>query len=103
MKNQLQAKIEEKTNELQELKEINKFTRILVQQLDDIERKLETMADGAESVAYVLSNWKNVTNAISLASLGLAQHAKRVNENDEPMPELLVRVDWDQVSDKEDT
>ncbi|OBA24358.1 DASH complex, subunit Dad2 [Metschnikowia bicuspidata var. bicuspidata NRRL YB-4993] len=103
MKNTLQQKIDEKARQLQELKEINRFTNILAQQLDEIEKKLEVMTDGSESVAYILSNWKNVASAISLASLGIANHASRVNDNNEPMPELLVRLNWSEDSDDIDT
>ncbi|KAM9902172.1 hypothetical protein OXX79_004090 [Metschnikowia pulcherrima] len=102
MKKSLQLQIEEKARELEELRDIQKFTNTLAGQLEQIEEKLEVMTDGAESVAYILSNWKNVVSAVSLASLGLANHAKRTTQGTEAMPETLVRVKLQQDTSKED-
>ncbi|KAM9930304.1 hypothetical protein OXX59_000597 [Metschnikowia pulcherrima] len=103
MKKSLQLQIEEKARELEELRDIQKFTNTLAGQLEQIEEKLEVMTDGAESVAYILSNWKNVVSAVSLASLGLANHAKRTAQGTEAMPETLVRVKLQQDTGKEDS
>lgn len=92
MKNSVQQKIEEKQRELEELTKIESSTHLLAQQLEEIGQKLDVMNDGAESIALVLSNWKNVVNAVSLASLGLAKHAKNVSEKTVPLPETLVRI-----------
>lgn len=95
MSNSLQSKIEEKREELENLQELKKFTGILVTQLELIEQKFETMADGAESVALVLSNWKSVMNSVSLASLGLLKYSSKDFKDSVPLPECLVRIKLD--------
>lgn len=102
MANSLQTRIEEKREELENLQELKKFTGILVTQLEQIEEKFETMADGAESVALVLSNWKSVMNSVSLASLGLLKYSSKDYKEKVPLPECLVRIklDKDDETDK---
>lgn len=91
----LQEKINAKREELHDLQELKNFTGILVSQLEQIEGKLDTMADGAESVALILSNWQNVVNSVSLASLGLLKYSSKDYEQDTPLPETLVRIALD--------
>lgn len=95
MTNSLQSRIEDKREELENLQELKKFTGILVSQLEQIEEKFETMADGAESVALVLSNWKSVMNSVSLASLGLLKYSSKDFKESVPLPECLVRIKLD--------
>ncbi|SGZ58919.1 CIC11C00000002320 [Sungouiella intermedia] len=96
----LQEKITAKREELHELRQLKKFTGLLAVQLEQIEAKLDTMADGAESVALILSNWQNVMNSVSLASLGLLKHANKDYDETPPLPECLVRISLDK--DKEE-
>ena len=91
----LQSKIEQKREELENLQELKKFTEILVKQLEQIEEKFATMADGAESVSLVLSNWKSVMNSVSLASLGLLKYSSKDFKDSVPLPECLVRIKLD--------
>lgn len=91
----IQQKIAEKKAELENLNEIKKFTSILTNQLDDLENKLDYMAEGTESVALVLSNWQNVVKSVSLASLGLLKYSEKDYETGTPLPECLVRIKLD--------
>lgn len=91
----LQEKITAKRQELLDLQELRKFTAVLASQLEQIEGKLDTMVDGAESVALILSNWQNVVNSVSLASLGLMKYTAKDYEENTPLPECLVRIGLD--------
>ncbi|CAG86011.2 DEHA2C06138p [Debaryomyces hansenii CBS767] len=91
----IQQKIAEKKAELENLNEIKKFTSILTNQLDELENKLDYMAEGTESVALVLSNWQNVVKSVSLASLGLLKYSEKDYETGAPLPECLVRIKLD--------
>lgn len=92
MKTHLQIKIQQKEDELKDLKEIRAYTGILAEQLSQIEDKLDEMAGGVESVALVLSSWQNIMKSISLASLGLLKYSKGDYEKGCPLPEPLVRL-----------
>lgn len=96
----LHEKITAKRQELHDLQELKKFTGILASQLEQIEGKLDLMADGAESVALILSNWQNVVNSVLLASLGLLKYSQKDYEENTPLPECLVRIGLDK--DKEE-
>mmetsp|Transcript_4186 Transcript_4186/g.4118 ORF Transcript_4186/g.4118 Transcript_4186/m.4118 type:complete len:150 (+) Transcript_4186:3385-3834(+) len=105
----IQQKIAEKKAELENLNEIKKFTSILTNQLDELENKLDYMAEGTESVALVLSNWQNVVKSVSLASLGLLKYSEKDYETGAPLPECLVRIKLDKddnmsesIQDKEE-
>lgn len=91
----LQEKINAKREELHDLQELRKFTGLLAARLEQIETKLDTMADGAESVALILSNWQDVVNSVSLASLGLLKYSAKDYEEKTPLPEGLVRIGLD--------
>lgn len=91
----IQQKIAEKKAELENLNEIKKFTSILTNQLDELENKLDYMAEGTESVALVLSNWQNVVKSVSLASLGLLKYSEKDYDTGAPLPECLVRIKLD--------
>lgn len=88
----IQQKVIEKRAELDYLRDIRKTTSTLTGQLHELEGKLDTMADGAESAALVLSNWQNVVKSVSLASLGLMNYSKKDYEELQPLPECLVRI-----------
>lgn len=95
MSTHIQQKISEKRAELDHLNEIRRFTAILTGQLDTLESKLNDMAEGTEAVALVLSNWQNVVNLVSLASLALLKYSQGDYETGTPLPEYLVRIPLD--------
>lgn len=97
----LQLIVEEKRAELQNLNEIKRFTEILTDQLELLEEKLDTMADGAEAAALVFSNWQNVIKSVSLASLGLMKYSQKDYEELKPLPECLVRIKLDKDETEE--
>lgn len=92
MKQLLQDKIQRKEDELKDLQEIKTYTGVLAEQLEQIEKKLDEMAGGAESIALVLSSWQNIMNSVSLASLGLLNYSKKDYDTKCPLPEPLVRI-----------
>ncbi|WPK25753.1 hypothetical protein PUMCH_003080 [Australozyma saopauloensis] len=92
MKTSLQTKIKQKEEELKDLQEIRSYTGVLTEQLEQIEKKLDELAGGAESVALVLSSWQNIMSSVSLASLGVLNYAKKDYELGCPLPEPLVRI-----------
>lgn len=92
MSSSIQQKIAEKRAELESLNEIKHFTSTLTRQLEQLEQKLADMADGTEAVALVLSNWQNVVNSVSLASLGLLKYSLNDYDLGAPLPEYLVRI-----------
>lgn len=104
-------KIAEKRENLEKLREFKQLTSDLVNQLESIGNKLETMNEGTTSVALILSNWKSVIQSISLASMALINqqnnHDDDNNNNnstkqgeDEKFPEPLVRIKLDQLNQK---
>ncbi|CCE83882.1 Piso0_004478 [Millerozyma farinosa CBS 7064] len=97
----IQQKITEKRAELENLNEIKRFTAVLTNQLDQLQDKLNLMADGTESVALVLSNWQNVIKSVSLASLGLLKYTEKDYEEGVPLPEGLVRIKLDKDQEEE--
>lgn len=99
MKTLLQDKIQRKEDELKDLQEIKAYTGVLADQLDQIEKKLDEMAGGAESVALVLSSWQNIMNSVSLASLGLLNYSKKDYNTKCPFPEPLVRINLHKDND----
>lgn len=101
MKGSVQKTIDSKKEELAQFKLLNKYTYDLVLQLEEIEEKLEVMGDGAESVALILSNWQNVINSISLASLGLLKYNERKDGEENPLPETLIRIKLNQEQSKD--
>ncbi|KAI9819426.1 MAG: hypothetical protein M1832_003989 [Thelocarpon impressellum] len=98
----LVARINEKKAELDNLKQLRDLSAGLAGQMQMLEDKLATLADGTEAVAAVLSNWHNVLRAIHLASMKLPkpEEADGQNQPDEeakgssevPLPQALVRI-----------
>jgi DASH complex subunit DAD2 len=99
LKSIYQQKIAEKRQDLERLQEFKELTEQLATQLDQIGDKLDTMKDGAASVALILANWQNVIKSISLASLGLVNSQSSSNS----LPEPLVRVRLDKDDESEET
>ncbi|KAF8544068.1 DASH complex subunit Dad2-domain-containing protein [Trichophaea hybrida] len=107
----LVARIEEKKQELESLIALRDLSGNLASQMEQLEEKLSTLADGTEAVAAVLSNWQTVLRAISMASTAIPKPKKPAEDdpftesvpkdendgfpkNDEglPMPQTLVRI-----------
>ncbi|ATY62442.1 DASH complex subunit DAD2, putative [Cordyceps militaris CM01] len=94
----LSARIEEKRAELEHLKELKELSGAVASQMEALEQKLSTLADGTDAIAAVIGNWHNVLGAINMASTKLAKQApSTATENDEaeqggPLPETLVRI-----------
>lgn len=100
MKGSIQTAIDEKKKELLQLKVLNKYTYDLVLQLEEILEKLLNMGEGVESVALILSNWQNVINSISLASMGVLKYSAKDYKEQQPLPETLVRIKLDKDSEE---
>lgn len=64
----LQARINEKKVELENLRQLRDLSAGLAGQMQQLEEKLSTLSNGTEAVAAVLSNWNNVLRAIHMAS-----------------------------------
>lgn len=65
---QLQARINEKKVELENLKQLRDLSAGLAGQMQQLEEKLGTLSSGTETVAAVLGNWNSVLRAIHMAS-----------------------------------
>lgn len=65
---QLQQKIQEKRQELQDLRTLRELSGTLAKQMEDLAQKLETLTDGTAAVATVMANWGSVLRAVRLAS-----------------------------------
>lgn len=109
----LLARIAEKKAELANLKDLQALSGGLADQMQMLADKLQTLSDGTEAVAAVLSNWHNVLRAIHMASSELpfylllsspfssrsdwpAKLPKPKEEEDAdtgpPLPQTLVRI-----------
>ncbi|KAI9681836.1 MAG: hypothetical protein M1829_000581 [Trizodia sp. TS-e1964] len=80
------TRINEKRNELENLKALQGFSRDLANNLDRLAEKLNTLADGTEAVAEVMANWDSVLRAIYMASAVLSK------PKSDALPQTLVRV-----------
>ncbi|KAI9867187.1 MAG: hypothetical protein M1813_009465 [Trichoglossum hirsutum] len=101
----LVARINEKKIELENLKQLRDLSAGLAGQMQMLEEKLATLADGTEAVAAVLSNWHNVLRAINMASSKLPkpqdpedEHEEAKKEPEVPLPQTLVRIPTQQQS-----
>jgi DASH complex subunit DAD2 len=94
----LQARINEKRAELENLRQLRDLSGNLAAQMQALEEKLGTLSDGTEAVAAVLSNWHNVLRAINMASQKIPKPPGEDNgaeeeSNSEPaLPQTLVRI-----------
>lgn len=68
----LQARVAEKRAELASLKELQALSATVADQMQMLEGKLATLADGTEAVAAVLANWHSILRAIHMASCRMA-------------------------------
>lgn len=96
--NALQQRITQKRAELENLKQLRDLSGSLATQMAELEKKLATLRDGAESVACVLQNWEGVLSAISMAStkaVSALPNGRDSEGNSASGPELpvtLVRI-----------
>lgn len=95
--NALQQRIIQKRAELENLKQLRDLSGNLATQMAELEKKLSTLRDGAESVACVLQNWEGVLSAISMASTRAASTLPSVGKSGAPnagpeLPVTLVRI-----------
>ncbi|KAL6703227.1 DASH complex subunit dad2 [Coniothyrium glycines] len=94
----LLARIAEKKAELANLKDLQALSGGLADQMQLLADKLQTLSDGTEAVAAVLSNWHNVLRAINMASTKLPKPKDEEDIGDEqvgdvpPLPQTLVRI-----------
>lgn len=91
------ARIAEKRAELANLKDLQALSGGLADQMQMLANKLQTLSDGTEAVAAVLSNWHNVLRAINMASTHLAKpkdedDSEKKTEDNSPLPQTLVRI-----------
>ncbi|KAI8934082.1 hypothetical protein NX059_008845 [Plenodomus lindquistii] len=93
------ARIAEKKAELANLKDLQALSGGLADQMQMLADKLQTLSDGTEAVAAVLSNWHNVLRAINMASTKLPrpkeeeeEEANQKTEDAPPLPQTLVRI-----------
>ncbi|ONH69641.1 DASH complex subunit DAD2 [Cyberlindnera fabianii] len=95
----LQQRINEKKRELEQLSQVKQLADTLCSQLEQLETKLDTLADGTEGMN------EHTTTPISIPytnyvikqqhlSLSLSTYAQTDYENTEepPLPETLVRL-----------
>lgn len=61
-------RLTEKQRELENLLQLQQMSASLVQELEDLEGKLQKLAGGTQAVALVLQNWGNIIRALTLAS-----------------------------------
>lgn len=91
------ARIAEKRAELANLKDLQALSGGLADQMQMLADKLQTLSDGTEAVAAVLSNWHNVLRAIHMASAKLPKpkdedDQDKKPEDSPPLPQTLVRI-----------
>ncbi|KIW87025.1 uncharacterized protein Z519_12322 [Cladophialophora bantiana CBS 173.52] len=65
----LQARIASKRAELENLRQLCDLSAHLTSQLEQLEKKLGSLRDGAQAVALVLANWENVLQVIGMAAM----------------------------------
>lgn len=101
----LQQRITQKKAELENLKQLRDLSGNLATQMGELEKKLSTLRDGAESVACVLQNWEGVLSVISMASTKAADTLAPSKDAEEPqtpeLPTTLVRIPVESKEDDE--
>jgi DASH complex subunit DAD2 len=102
----LQARIDKKTRELQDAKQLQQLSGTLVSQLEDLTAKLDTLANGTAKVALILANWSQVLRAVGLAQGALPVGEEEEEEEEETITEMklpvpLVRIQVEEGPDEE--
>ncbi|RCI16126.1 hypothetical protein L249_3260, partial [Ophiocordyceps polyrhachis-furcata BCC 54312] len=88
----LAARIEEKRAELEHLKELRELSSAMATQMEALEQRLSTLSDGAQAISAVMDNWHSVLRAINMASTKVAQPATSQEQDQEHLPQTLVRI-----------
>ncbi|KAI7304178.1 hypothetical protein KC315_g15297 [Hortaea werneckii] len=94
----LQARINEKKVELENLRQLRDLSGGLAGQMQQLEEKLSTLSSGTEAVAAVMGNWNNVLRAVYMASAKLPKPAENdetaaaATAEEEQLPQTLVRI-----------
>ena len=65
---QQQARIEEKKEELENLLLIKEYSAKLLFQINELDKKMDQLCEGTETVANVLASWETVFKAIKLSN-----------------------------------
>jgi DASH complex subunit DAD2 len=95
----LQQRITQKRAELENLRQLRDLSGELATHMAELEKKLSTLRDGAESVACVLQNWEGVLSVIHMASSQAATSLAPKDQSEESqrpeLPVTLVRIPVD--------
>lgn len=83
----LQNRVNQKRQELENLKQLRDLSGQLATQMTALEEKLATLRDGSEGVAEVLKNWSHVLGVLQMVG---GQIPKVVGEGE--LPGTLVRI-----------
>ncbi|OAA67247.1 dash complex subunit [Niveomyces insectorum RCEF 264] len=88
----LQARVSEKREELENLKQLRDLSAAVAAQMEALEQKLSTLSDGTEAIATVMANWHNVLRAINMASTKLPRVPTDTEDPSVALPQMLVRI-----------
>ncbi|EPE03192.1 dash complex subunit dad2 [Ophiostoma piceae UAMH 11346] len=88
----LQARVNEKRDELENLKQLRDLSAAVASQMETLESKLATLSDGTEAIATVMANWHNVLRAINMASTKLPRVPTEAEDGSVALPQMLVRI-----------
>ncbi|KAL1912829.1 DASH complex subunit dad2 [Sporothrix stenoceras] len=88
----LQARVNEKREELENLKQLRDLSAAVASQMEALEEKLSTLSGGTEAIATVMANWHNVLRAINMASTKLPRAATETEDSSVALPQMLVRI-----------
>ncbi|EFW98799.1 dash complex subunit [Grosmannia clavigera kw1407] len=86
----LQTRVNEKKEELENLKQLRDLSAAVASQMEALENKLSTLSDGTEAIAVVMANWNNVLRAINMATTKLPRATE--SEDTIALPQMLVRI-----------
>lgn len=95
------GELERKRQELEQLEQLQEYSRAMVEQLGRLADKLESMGDGAEAVGDVLANWREVVRGVELGAVARTRYAEGDYESGSAVPETLVRVAVDEPGEEE--
>ncbi|CAK7203356.1 DASH complex subunit dad2 [Sporothrix eucalyptigena] len=88
----LQTRVNEKREELENLKQLRDLSAAVASQMEALEEKLSTLSDGTEAIATVMANWHNVLRAINMASTKLPRAPTETEDSSVALPQMLVRI-----------
>lgn len=93
----IQQRIAQKQQEYESLLQLKAQSGSLLRSMQDLETKLDTLNNGTEAVASVLSNWASVFKAINMSTVRMAE-SRETDEDEVQMPETLVRIATEKTS-----